>query len=328
MGSENAQRVPHVALWMTTLAIQGFLLVTWFAEQAFTLALKMTSAMTLLPYLLVAAYGFKLAWTGETYAGEAGARSKGRMIGALATLYAAAMLLAGGAKFLLLSALLYAPGTCSMPRRGASRVWPCSARASGCCSGCCARPRWLRWLRCSPARSASDLRKDSAMKTRLLAVSIAALLAGCTVGPNYVRPTVDTPPGWRIDYPKAADVANLKWWEQFGDPVLNNLVETALRDNRDLRVAAARVDQFIGALTTTGSQLYPQIGYGADASPRACQRRGLSAAAADTEPVLLAVQRVAGREPGRPTCSAACAARPRPRRPRSMPASRASAAWC
>jgi arginine:ornithine antiporter/lysine permease len=111
LGSENAQRVPHVALWMTTLAIQGFLLVTWFAEQAFTLALKMTSAMTLLPYLLVAAYGFKLAWTGESYAGEAGARSKDRIIGALATLYAAAMLLAGGAKFLLLSALLYAPGT-------------------------------------------------------------------------------------------------------------------------------------------------------------------------------------------------------------------------
>jgi len=111
LGAENANRVPHVALWMTTLAIQGFLLVTWFAEQAFTLALKMTSAMTLLPYLLVAAYGFKLAWTGETYAGDARARSKDRVIGALATLYAAAMLLAGGAKFLLLSALLYAPGT-------------------------------------------------------------------------------------------------------------------------------------------------------------------------------------------------------------------------
>jgi arginine:ornithine antiporter/lysine permease len=111
LGAENAQRVPHVALWMTTLAIQGFLIVTWFAEQAFTLALKMTSAMTLLPYLLVAAYGFKLAWTGETYAGQARARSKDRVIAALATLYAAAMLLAGGAKFLLLSALLYAPGT-------------------------------------------------------------------------------------------------------------------------------------------------------------------------------------------------------------------------
>ncbi len=104
------------------------------------------------------------------------------------------------------------------------------------------------------------------MKTRIAAACIAAALAGCTVGPDYVRPTVDTPPAWRIDYPKAAEVANLRWWEQFGDPVLNELVEAALRDNRDLRVAAARVDQFIGALTATGSQFYPQIGYGADAS--------------------------------------------------------------
>jgi arginine:ornithine antiporter/lysine permease len=111
LGQENAQRVPHVALWMTTLAVQGFLVVTWFAEQAFFLALKMTSAMTLLPYLLVAAYGFKLAWTGETYAADGRARNADRVIGALATLYAVAMLLAGGAKFLLLSALLYAPGT-------------------------------------------------------------------------------------------------------------------------------------------------------------------------------------------------------------------------
>jgi len=49
LARENRQRVPHVALWMTTLVIQAFSLVTWFAEQAFTLALKMTSAMTLLP---------------------------------------------------------------------------------------------------------------------------------------------------------------------------------------------------------------------------------------------------------------------------------------
>jgi multidrug efflux system outer membrane protein len=109
-------------------------------------------------------------------------------------------------------------------------------------------------------------RKDTDMKTRIAAACIAAALAGCTVGPDYVRPTVDTPPAWRIDYPKAAEVANLKWWEQFGDPVLNELVEAALRDNRDVRVAAARVDQFIGALTATGSQFYPQIGYGADAT--------------------------------------------------------------
>jgi arginine:ornithine antiporter/lysine permease len=111
LAQENVHGVPHRALLMTNLAIQAFLIVTWFAESAFTIALKMTSAMTLLPYLLVAAYGFKLAWTGETY-GEAGRGPRVvQGIAALATLYAAAMLWAAGAKFLLLAALLYAPGT-------------------------------------------------------------------------------------------------------------------------------------------------------------------------------------------------------------------------
>jgi len=106
------------------------------------------------------------------------------------------------------------------------------------------------------------------MKARTLVafVAAAATVAGCTVGPDYVRPGVDTPAAWRIDYPKAASVANTKWWEQFGDPVLNGLIETALRENRDVRIAAARVDQFLGALTSTQSQSLPQLGYGADVS--------------------------------------------------------------
>ena len=87
------------------------MLVTWFAESAFTVAAKMTSAMTLVPYLLVAAYGFKLAWTGETYSLDGRDRHGDGLRGAIATVYAAGMLYAGGPKFLLLSALLYAPGT-------------------------------------------------------------------------------------------------------------------------------------------------------------------------------------------------------------------------
>jgi arginine:ornithine antiporter/lysine permease len=111
LARENANAVPSTALWLTNGVIQAFLLVTWFAEYAFTFALKMTSAMTLLPYLLVAAYAFMLASTGETYAGEVAARRRDRIRAGIATLYAAAMLLAGGPKFLTLAALLYAPGT-------------------------------------------------------------------------------------------------------------------------------------------------------------------------------------------------------------------------
>ena len=110
LSRENANNVPAAALWLTNAVIQTFLLVSWFAEYAFTLALKMTSAMTLIPYLLVAAYGLKLAWTGETYT-RGRERSVDLVRGAIATVYAAGMIYAGGAKFLLLSALLYAPGS-------------------------------------------------------------------------------------------------------------------------------------------------------------------------------------------------------------------------
>jgi arginine:ornithine antiporter / lysine permease len=110
LAGENANKVPAAALWLTNIVIQTFLLVTYFAEYAFNLALKMTSSMTLIPYLLVAAYGLKLAWTGETYA-DARGRAIDWIRGAIATLYAAGMIYAGGTKFLLLSTLLYAPGT-------------------------------------------------------------------------------------------------------------------------------------------------------------------------------------------------------------------------
>jgi len=89
-----------------------------------------------------------------------------------------------------------------------------------------------------------------------------------------VRPAVDTPAAWRIDYPKAADVANTRWWSQFGDPVLDQLIDIALRDNLDVRIAAARVDQALGALTSTRSQLFPQIGYGADTTRARASRTG------------------------------------------------------
>lgn len=112
------------------------------------------------------------------------------------------------------------------------------------------------------------------MRISTLTVLLATVVVGCTVGPDYERPAVDAPGAWRIDYGTAAEVANTRWWEQFGDPVLNELVESALRENLDVRIAAARVDQFIGALTSTRSQLYPQLGYSADAGRARASRVG------------------------------------------------------
>ncbi|HEY2255235.1 MAG TPA: efflux transporter outer membrane subunit [Variovorax sp.] len=118
------------------------------------------------------------------------------------------------------------------------------------------------------------------MKTTRLAALVAiavslSVTSGCTVGPNFVRPAVQAPTGWRIDYPMAAEVANTKWWEQFGDPALNDLIETALRDNLDVRVAAARIDQFLGNLTATQSQAYPQLGYGGGVARTRASREGV-----------------------------------------------------
>jgi multidrug efflux system outer membrane protein len=112
----------------------------------------------------------------------------------------------------------------------------------------------------------------------------AALAGGCAVGPEYERPKVETPERWRIDAGQAAELANARWWEQFGDPVLDGLIDAALRENLDLRAAAARVDQFLGQLAATRAQFYPQLGYGLDASRNRASRVGQPPLAAGADP--------------------------------------------
>ena len=111
LNHENAQKVPSRSLWMTNIVVQSFLIITLFAQNAFTLALELTSAMSLIPYLLVAAYALKLALTRETYEQDASRRISEMIISLVATAYAILMLVAGGLEKLLLAALILAPGT-------------------------------------------------------------------------------------------------------------------------------------------------------------------------------------------------------------------------
>jgi multidrug efflux system outer membrane protein len=98
------------------------------------------------------------------------------------------------------------------------------------------------------------------MRNRLLIVVVSLLLSACSIGPDYVRPTIATQPDWRLDYETAAGLADTAWWERFDDPVLEDLIDTALKENLDLLTAASRVDEYLGRLQTTRAEFFPQIG--------------------------------------------------------------------
>ncbi len=95
---------------------------------------------------------------------------------------------------------------------------------------------------------------------------LGLLLAGCTMGPDYVRPPVDAPQAFQYEPKDAAATADTRWWSAFGDPVLDALITEALAHNTNVAIAAANVLQAAAALVQTRSQLFPAVGYGADAA--------------------------------------------------------------
>jgi arginine:ornithine antiporter/lysine permease len=109
--TENANRVPAAALWLTNIVVQLFVISTYFSRDAFALMLSLTSSMSLIPFLLVAAYGFKVSKRGESYETRPEARTRDLVIALIAVIYTAFLIYAGGMKFVLLSAVLYGPGT-------------------------------------------------------------------------------------------------------------------------------------------------------------------------------------------------------------------------
>jgi arginine:ornithine antiporter/lysine permease len=108
---ENKNKVPVVALWATNIVVQLIVITTYWSRDAFTLMLNLTSAMSLIPFLLVAGYGLQLTKRGETYDVGPQQRNRDLAIAIIATIYTAFLLYAGGMKFIVLSAVLYAPGT-------------------------------------------------------------------------------------------------------------------------------------------------------------------------------------------------------------------------
>jgi multidrug efflux system outer membrane protein len=94
------------------------------------------------------------------------------------------------------------------------------------------------------------------------AVVAGALLGGCALGPDYKRPAVVEPPTFRGQATaEAASFADAPWWETFHDPVLQALIAEAIRQNYDVRIAAARVQEARANLRVARSELFPSLDY-------------------------------------------------------------------
>jgi multidrug efflux system outer membrane protein len=91
--------------------------------------------------------------------------------------------------------------------------------------------------------------------------ALAVALAGCTLGPDYRRPDANAPAAFLYEPQDAAQTADTAWWKSFGDPVLDALIEEALANNRNVKVAAANVEAAAAVFTQTRSAMFPQLGY-------------------------------------------------------------------
>lgn len=101
---------------------------------------------------------------------------------------------------------------------------------------------------------------------KLLLVPMLLMAAACTVGPDYKKPVVSAPEKWGESQGGAPELADTQWWKQFGDPVLDALIEETLKNNLDLQLAAAKVEQYSANMQTISSGYYPEIGAAADGS--------------------------------------------------------------
>ncbi len=99
--------------------------------------------------------------------------------------------------------------------------------------------------------------------SRMIIAALCTALAGCVMGPDYKRPEVTAPTAFQYTTLDAVDSSDTLWWQQFGDPLLDSLIDEALAHNSNIAIAAANVQQASALLTQTRSQFFPQVGYGA-----------------------------------------------------------------
>jgi multidrug efflux system outer membrane protein len=95
---------------------------------------------------------------------------------------------------------------------------------------------------------------------------IVLTISSCKLGPNYQRPDISAPGSYRFGVENADSVLNLKWWEIFKDDYLTALIDSALKNNYDIRIAAARIAEAKAIVGYNKADLYPSFGYEVNAS--------------------------------------------------------------
>jgi multidrug efflux system outer membrane protein len=107
------------------------------------------------------------------------------------------------------------------------------------------------------------------MKKIFITISLLIFMVGCSVGPDFVRPPVEYPDSTlseqnlTMEDSVAIALADTTWWELFGDTVLTYLITTAVQENNDIKIAAARVDEFMGLYGVAKSDYFPKFDVGA-----------------------------------------------------------------
>ena len=153
----------------------------------------------------------------------------------------------------------------------------------------CDLPELLREIAGAPGECAE--RKVAVSRSKLLRipliVSIAAVTASCTLGPNYKRPVIETPAAHRgASTTSTASLADAKWFDVFRDDTLNELVTVAVAQNFEARIAAERVLQARALFGITRADRWPSVGASADVIAARGSQRGANTAVpagADTD---------------------------------------------
>src|SRR6266704_6612258 len=110
---------------------------------------------------------------------------------------------------------------------------------------------------------------------KLSILGFALLLAGCAgLKPDYTKPAVDLPGGWRDAPADGVQARDARWWKVYGDPALDGLIDEALAHNANLVLAIARDDEARAALSATAADERPQINASASRSRTRISQRG------------------------------------------------------